>query len=109
MSEMPNAASFIGPDEAVSAVAYSIPAGHALITRPISNELSFLNKYFDRGPQWYRDALRVRDGLCGLDITHDYHLESAAKGRTHAMLCPQSLVSPCHETCFIAAAPLIVT
>lgn len=76
---------FLGPSKTASTWIYEALRGHPGVFVPVSKDIYFFDKFYDRGGDWYarffRDA--PAGSLCG-ELSHDYFSSPEAIRRLHA-------------------------
>jgi hypothetical protein len=76
---------FLGPSKTASTWIYEAIRSHPALFVPVTKDIYFFDKYYDRGSDWYdrffKDA--PPGSLCG-ELSHDYFFNPLAIRRIHA-------------------------
>lgn len=76
---------FVGPSKTASTWIYEALRSHPGLFVPVSKDIYFFDKYYDKGIGWYEDFFKgaPAGALCG-ELSHDYFSSRAAIQRIHA-------------------------
>lgn len=76
---------FLGPSKTASTWIYEVTRSHPGLFVPVTKDIYFFDKYYDKGMDWYEGFFKdAREGsLCG-ELSHDYFLSPIAIRRIHA-------------------------
>ena len=75
---------FLGPSKTASTWIYEAIRSHPSLFVPVTKDIYFFDKYYDRGHAWYDDFFRDAPpgSLCG-ELSHDYFYNPIAIRRIH--------------------------
>ena len=76
---------FLGPSKTASTWIYEAIRSHPGLFVPVSKDIYFFDKYYDKGVGWYDGFFKgaPTGALCG-ELSHDYFSSSSAIQRIHA-------------------------
>jgi hypothetical protein len=76
---------FLGPSKTASTWIFEALRGHPELFVPVSKDIYFFDKYYDRGKAWYAGFFKDAPpgSLCG-ELSHDYFSSPEAIRRLHA-------------------------
>ncbi|MCY7396859.1 MAG: sulfotransferase domain-containing protein [Nocardioides sp.] len=88
MNRLPNFL-YVGPDKAGSSWLHEMLLKHPDVYLTPAKDLYFFDRYYDRGPEWYRSQFRdARTEKVVGEVCQDYLFHPEAAARIHATLGP---------------------